>query len=116
MKRVIVGLAVLAMAGILLLLMAPQSSAEAGWQEDVNLSQTDEDSYNPRVVVDSLDHIHVVWHDNSQIGGIFYKEYNSNSWSETTIINSGALKWGHNPTITVDPQDNVHVAFVSQKP
>ncbi|MFX1442710.1 MAG: hypothetical protein ACFFHV_04785 [Promethearchaeota archaeon] len=83
-----------------------------------------EDSYNPKIVVDGSNNLHVVWEDNSN--GIWsfdieimYANYTIGvGWSNATVISDGYNNaWGWNtedsfyPEIAVDGSNNLHIVW-----
>jgi len=86
-----------------------------------NIYWNDQDSYHSDLAIDSSNNLHVVWQDDTDgIWGIdfeiMYTEYSSASgWSLPVVIvdNSGASE---DPCITIDPNDNVHVAWRDYTP
>ena len=60
---VIVIIAVGACVGLLLLVSGVTRSQEGGWAPPVNVTNTQGSSYGPRLTVDSLGTVHMVWTD-----------------------------------------------------
>jgi hypothetical protein len=80
----------------------------------------------PRVAVDSVGRIHVVWEDdcwlyNCAVGSppgtypkdVFYRRFNGTSWNATRCLTSGVTGESDSllPDVAVDHQDNVHVVW-----
>ncbi len=80
-------------------------------------------SENPTIAVDSSDKVHVVWQDPTDgVWGtdteIMYAKYTTaTGWSNVTIISEGydGIYWNdggsYDPSIAIDSNDNVHVAW-----
>ena len=76
-------------------------------------------SDDPRIAIDSNDNLHVVWYDFTDYGGsgsdpdIFYKIFSqeTSTWSVTQVVSSESTLASNFPAITVDSNDNVHVAW-----
>lgn len=87
----------------------------AGWTPDTLLSPPDDrESREPRIAIDDLDRLHVVWKDNRRIQGrdeIHYLMKDSTGW--TDFMSVGRLDTAHNsPDVAVDAARNVHVTFL----
>jgi len=73
------------------------------------------------IVVDSMDNLHVVWHDNTDgwwgnDTEIMYCKYtSSNGWSNATIISDDLSNWNNGnslrPAIDIDSSDNIHFVW-----
>jgi len=80
-------------------------------------------SYDPAIVVDSSDEVHVVWEDYTDgVWGtdieIMYATYNTaTGWSNATVISDGFkdIYWNddnsYNPAISVDSSNAIHVVW-----
>ncbi len=76
------------------------------------LTWNPDSSGNPRIAVDSNDHIHVVWSDNTPgVSEIFYKKSTDGGTTWTTR----RLTWNANtsslPDIAIDSSDHIHVVW-----
>ncbi len=86
---------------------------------EVVSTESTSDSQDPAMAVDGAGNVHLVWEDKTNYGGaigysdIFYKYWNatSNSWTTTEWISTESTKWACNPTIGVDGDGFVHVAW-----
>ncbi|NPD89715.1 MAG: hypothetical protein HGN29_13470 [Asgard group archaeon] len=90
------------------------------WQLTVVLSNESNDmSLNPDIAVDSLDNVHIVWDDEMPFDGavgdadIFYRIYDkdSASWNILEVISDTGVSTSWLPSIDIDPDDNIHVAW-----
>ncbi len=86
-----------------------------------NIYWNDDLSFHPDIGVDSSNDLHVVWEDHT-IGTwgtdpeIMYTKYSSASGWSTPVVavdNSGDCT---EPSITIDPSDNIHVAWEDDTP
>lgn len=74
-------------------------------------------NYRPAIVVDGSNTIHVVWYGYTPSTGNFFNIQYSNStnggtsWSTITLLTSSSSYHSYNPTIAVDNNDNLHVAW-----
>lgn len=86
---------------------------DSGWAEPYDLTQGLSTAYNPDVVIDSQDNIHVVWQNyHNGIFKIFHKIYNGNEWLPYTLICDDENSYGV-PRIAVDSNDNLHLSCIS---
>lgn len=92
----------------------------SGWDVDTtNVSNTlGNGSYStmdPCAVVDSQNNIHLVWKD-FQTGNkeIFYKKCTDGIWGENPLNLSATPNASDTPTITIDSQDNLTVAWAEK--
>ena len=77
------------------------------------------DSYEPSIDIDSSGNIHVVWRDvtNYNLSGpdwdVFYNkvDYTFRSWKSLTVISKESTEDSLNPTIVVDSADNIHIIW-----
>jgi ribosomal protein L31/acyl carrier protein len=90
------------------------------WQPAVVISNISADfSLNPDIAVDSLDNVHIVWEENEPFDGaemdsdIFYIMYNKDlsSWTSPESISDVVNQASWMPSIDIDFDDNVHVAW-----
>ena len=82
------------------------------WNPSKRLTWNSEDSEFPVIVVDTNDHIHVVWQDESPGNlEIFYKKSTNGGTTWTTkrlTYNSG---WSDRPAIATDSNNHIHVVW-----
>ncbi|MGQ4876795.1 MAG: hypothetical protein ACP6IY_22230, partial [Promethearchaeia archaeon] len=98
---------------------APKTSARAWTTTEVISTESDGDSRFSEVTIDDNNNIHVVWMDASNYAGsgtdwdIFYKYYNATSgtWSGTEVVSWESSGDSQYPTIAVDNESNVYVAW-----
>jgi parallel beta-helix repeat protein len=93
-----------------------------GWGNIVNITNdTDWDQRYPAIAVDSNDNLHVVWQKIDFIGGtwcsggcgpLYYSKYTS-SWSAPERIGEGDQYNEFRPSIAIDGNDYLHVAWNS---
>ncbi|RKY56524.1 MAG: hypothetical protein DRP89_01185 [Candidatus Neomarinimicrobiota bacterium] len=78
------------------------------WSKPVNISNSDNISYDPHMVMDSKDNIHVVWRElGTGEGRTFYNmKHSDGDWKEPIPLTDDN---GDQPRIDVDGFDNVHV-------
>ncbi len=93
-------------------------AAQAGWTPAQRLTWTSGASSRPALAVDSSDHIHVVWSDDSPGNPeIYYKKSldGGATWTAGKRLSqtSGA---SYEPAIAVDPSGNPHVAWQDNTP
>ena len=86
----------------------------------------DDGSYNPAIAIDSINRVHVVWHDHTNgVWGadveIMYVTYTTaTGWSNITIISDGLndIYWNdggsYTPAIAIDSNNAVHVVWRDQ--
>ncbi len=86
------------------------------WSEPVNISNTDEEDYNPEFCIDDNGILHCVW--KLKIESNFCKIYYSQSedeggtWSEPQDISQNDEMWMGLPHIVSDSQNNLYVAYL----
>ena len=72
-------------------------------------------SYKPEVFVDTFNNIHVAWQEefSSLPDRIYYTFWNAatRTWSETETVNEESNGDGYNPTLVVDEEGNVYIAW-----
>ncbi|MHA1219824.1 MAG: hypothetical protein ACTSO5_14260 [Candidatus Heimdallarchaeaceae archaeon] len=86
---------------------------------EVVSTESTEHSYNPSLVVDSSDNIHVAWHDVTNYAGaggdgdIFYKRWDAStsSWATTEVVSTESTSDSVFPSLAVDSAGNVHIAW-----
>ena len=87
--------------------------------EVVSIDSTSMDTYEPRIAVDSMGNIHILWQDDTDILGsgsdtdIFYRFWNSSShsWGSTELVSTESTGSSDYPSIAVDCYDKVHVCW-----
>lgn len=72
------------------------------WGDIDNLTSDSRHQYHPSIALDSNDYVYIVWYDNN----VNYIKY-TDSWQDAEVLASTA----HQPTITVDENDYLHVFF-----
>ena len=90
------------------------------WQPTELLSnESNGISSNPDLAVDSLDNIHLVWDDEAGFDGaqggpeIFYsiRDKESETWTIPEVISDAGETFSYFPSIDIDKEDNIHVAW-----
>ena len=93
------------------------------WSSIGVLSQTDDDTWAHKIVVDNNDNIHVVFHDetdNLEGSGtdtdIFYMRWDAETkmWSNLETVSTESTALSQSPAIAVDKNGRVHVAWFDQ--
>ncbi len=81
------------------------------WRTTEVVSESSSESFSPDIALDSLDNIHLVWEENSQV--ILYKQWitATQSWSSITTISTESSVNSVNPSIGVDLSDNLHLVW-----
>lgn len=81
-------------------------------------TESTQTSRSPRAGVDSGGNVHVVWEDETDFGGaectkIAHKTWNATTgtWSTTGIVSSDVVAGAFQPSMMVDANGNVHVAW-----
>ncbi|MBN2149920.1 MAG: hypothetical protein JW839_00610 [Candidatus Lokiarchaeota archaeon] len=103
---------------------AVPGAAGVWWTMELVSSESADHSYNPDVVVDGDGNVHVAWYDQSTYGSsgsdfdIFYKVWNAttSSWLPTEVVSTASTSTSRNPSIGVDGDGNVHVAWEDAAP
>jgi hypothetical protein len=94
------------------------------WSEDIRLDlDSNGDSLNPSIIIDSKDQIHVIFIDSRRIDEhweIYYTKFYNNLWTTPTriTVNSGiSLHWmpQYEPKIICDSDDNLYVFWSGYK-
>ena len=92
-------------------------------KSDVVSTESTDDSADgfdpPTITVDNDGNIHVAWCDNTSYAGsgtdydIFYKFWNATakSWNATTVLSIESTENSHSPTIAVDLNGDLHIAW-----
>lgn len=94
------------------------SSGDEGitWvEEQISFPPLDKDQWCPSIAVDSQDNIHVVWHGsgwgvNALKYNIQYRMRSPSGWQEWIGL-TAIDQYQYDPSIAVDSEDNVHVAW-----
>ncbi|MBN1215522.1 MAG: hypothetical protein JXA99_08755 [Candidatus Lokiarchaeota archaeon] len=76
-------------------------------------------SYDPSVIVDNFDNIHVTWEDWTDYNGcgndpdIFYKQWNNltKEWSSLEVISNESNNNSQRQSLTADPLGNIYVSW-----
>lgn len=80
-----------------------------------------DDSYNPTLVVDDTNSIHVAWSDNTDMKGsgasdtdVFHRKWDSSSstWSDLTLITPESSGSSTRPLFTIDSHSNIHFVWI----
>ena len=96
-------------------------NASAGSWLSTEVVSTESGSYSeaPKMDIDSLGNIHVIWHDGSNYNSagtdadIFYKMLNATTWlwTPTEVVSTESTQASLWPALSVDSMNNVHVAW-----
>jgi len=84
--------------------------------EVISTESTDGSDY-PSLAVDPDGNIHVAWYEDTDYGGsgadrdIFYKAKIDGSWTTTEVISTESTDPSYVPSLAVDPDGNIHVAW-----
>ncbi|PXF53299.1 MAG: hypothetical protein C4B56_02405 [Candidatus Methanophagaceae archaeon] len=92
-----------------------------GWSEDIRITNDSTYSINPRIAVDSNNNVHIVWEDNRD--GNYWIYYTKLDNQGNTLIDdkqilslpfigSNELFTYDAPSIALDSNDNIHLAFI----
>lgn len=85
------------------------------WEGETQISNSDYEAGNPNIAIDSQDHVHVVWDDDSIQGAggmtIRYRKYTTSWQVEDTLYNPGGTIQTYGNNIAVDGNDELHVVF-----
>jgi len=88
------------------------------WTEE-QITTANHNHYEPTIAVDSKDYIHVVWswHEEPYWFGkkctVQYRVKTDEGWQPIEDVITG---YGHNPSIAVDSQDNIHLVVGGMNP
>ena len=84
-------------------------------------TESDKKSYNPFFTIDNEGFVHAVWEDNTNIDDcgndtdIFYKYRLANGeWSNTEVVSTESTENSTTPSITIDFEGNIHVAWFDE--
>ena len=96
------------------------NSSTSSWSlTEVVSTESTGHSNNPRLAVDELNNVHIVWHDWTNYLGagsdadIFYKLWNSSTstWSLTEVVSTESTGDSADPSFTVDQFGSIYVAW-----
>ena len=75
----------------------------------------------PSVAADSLNNVHIAWHDLTNYAGsgtdsdIFYKRYETGSgWTTTKIVSTESTGNSEEPSVVADSNGNTHIAWTDE--
>ncbi|MHA2357534.1 MAG: hypothetical protein ACXABK_02040 [Candidatus Heimdallarchaeaceae archaeon] len=90
----------------------------SNWEwTDLEIISTESDdlSQGAFVAADSSDRIHVVWQDNSDLGGpdedIYYKFWRPGGWYSTIVVSTESTGFSNMPELAFDKTGNVHFVW-----
>lgn len=91
--------------------------ADGSWSTPERVSSILNSSFGPALAIDSQNTLHAVWTDETfPIQKIYYSSKSlTNVWSEPIVI-SQPKNYSHFPSITIDSQDTLYVAWPSTLP
>jgi len=92
--------------------------ALADWSVAKRLTWTSGDSKDPSVAIDSNNHIHIVWWDETPgISEIYYKRSidGGTTWGAVKRL-TWTSGWSYYPTIAIDSSDHIHVVWEDYAP
>ncbi len=86
---------------------------------EVVSTESTADSSSPSLAVDSAGNIHTSWEDQTDYDScgpdedIFYKRWDAStsSWTTTEVISTNSTEASDEPSIAVDAEENVHIAW-----
>ena len=86
---------------------------------EVVSTQSQGDSIQPSLAIDSNGNIHAVWIGDDSFGGhggdwdIFYKRWNATtqSWEATEVVSTESADHSYNPSLAVDSSGNAHLTW-----
>lgn len=88
---------------------------------EVVSTESNEDSARPFLTVDEEGDVHTVWEDNTNFeecrndSDIFYKKKLANGkWSDTEVVSTESTGISTTPSVTVDSNGNIHVAWYDE--
>ncbi|NIA22656.1 MAG: hypothetical protein GWP03_00590, partial [Proteobacteria bacterium] len=91
-----------------------------GWSEPVDISNTEDCSYLPRLAINSKDELYAVWEERLDSGPYYIstvviKKMESNgNWQEGHDTLWDYLDFSESAAITIDNEDNIHITFLGQ--
>jgi hypothetical protein len=102
----------------LLINLTSNEDISGHWQDSEMVSEKDEkSSWQPTMVMDSQDNIHLFWQDHSDsLFSILYNRYSRNplsgdmEWGDIIRI-SNPTKYARAPLVEIDPDDQLHVIY-----
>ena len=81
------------------------------WSEDLRLTNSPGDSFDPSIAVDLNGHIHIVWKDDRDgADEIYYKRWDGIAWSDDVRL-TDAPEDATYPSIATDHHGDVHVVW-----
>ena len=91
-------------------------TSATGWSDDVRLTDDSADSYNPDIVRDSSNSLHVVWEDERDGNKeVYYKNYTSSGgWSNDTRLTVDTSN-SNDPRIVRDSGNNLHIVWYDDR-
>ena len=100
------------------------SAQDIFWSTPTHISQSSNQALLSVVSTDSKGYVHSAWMESAETDwkkvftptnrptpGIFYSFWNGDTWSEPVQVNTPAKGFSASPSITVTPNDNVHVVW-----
>lgn len=81
------------------------------WQAAEKVDAIGESGFDPHLVIDSTDDIHVVWRDAVTDDEIFYRKRESAVWQTRIEVVTSVLDSWATPLISMDTADNVYVIY-----
>jgi len=96
-----------------------KTSAYTWLSTEVISTESTLSSYYAKIAIDNSGNLHLVWHDLTNINSsgadrdIFYEMWNitTGSWTPTNVISTESTTQSYEPSLAVDNQGNVHVAW-----
>jgi hypothetical protein len=82
----------------------------ASWQPGSDGVIDDQNAKVPWITADKSGGVHVVWW--RKVGGVWYARWTGSDWAKEGIPSGG---FNANPSVTVDPSNNLHVAWRRQR-
>lgn len=91
----------------------------AGWgATEVVSTESSSLSYNPSIIIDSSNMVHIAWDDSTDYLGsdadtdIFYKHRSSSGvWTTTQVVSDSSIEDSYEPSIALDTQENILFAW-----
>jgi phage terminase large subunit-like protein len=104
----------IAALGLLLFVQA----ARAGWSPTKRLTWTSGSSYYPAIAIDSNNHIHVVWYDDTPGNAEIYYKNSTNGGTSWSV--GKRLTWtsgdSQGPAVAIDSNNEIHVVWYDETP
>lgn len=86
------------------------------WEDDFRLSYALGDSYEPEIIIDYYDNIHIVWTDlRDGVAEVYYKKYDDSGWSDDLKLDNDENGHSIHPSIAYDSQNNLYVVFADNR-